>query len=379
MRILHLDPDDIDNPMSGGGPRRTYEIYRRLARRHEITVLTPTFAGSTPELIRDGVRYLRLGRKVRNHASSHHITYFFALPGAVRSRPYDLLVEDLMPPASATFNPLFARGPVIASVQWFFARMLSRQFHLPFHLFERYGMRLYRNFIVQTTAMEALIRSLAPKARIACLPAGADEALFALPRRDGGDFVLYMGRVDIAQKGLDLLFRAYAQVPSALRIPLIVAGHGDRALVQPMVSELGLAETVRFVGKVDGIAREELFQQCRFVVVPSREETFGMVILEGCAAGKPVALFDVAPMNEVAAPGACEVVEPFDVPAYAAALSRLLSASQDELRNRGDACRSWAQRFSWDAVAAAQSDFYEECVDTWHNRRTSRSVRRHVR
>src|SRR5689334_17831136 len=132
MRILHLDPDDIDNPLSGGGPLRTYEIYRRLAKRHEITVLTPTFEGSTPEVVRDGIRYIRLGRKIRNHGSSHHITFFCGLPKAVRSFDYDLLVEDFMPPASTTLNPLFAKAPVVASVQWFFAEALSRQYKLPF-------------------------------------------------------------------------------------------------------------------------------------------------------------------------------------------------------------------------------------------------------
>src|SRR5205807_4182728 len=80
MRILHIDPDDIDNPLSGGGPRRTYEIYRRLAARHEIVVLTPTFAGSTKEKVREGIRYLRLGRRIGDHGSSHHI-FFCATPG----------------------------------------------------------------------------------------------------------------------------------------------------------------------------------------------------------------------------------------------------------------------------------------------------------
>src|SRR5207244_1235012 len=94
VRILHLDPDDLDNPLAGGGPVRTFEICRRLARRHEITVLTPTFPGSTPLMEREGVRYVRLGRKVRDHGSSHHITFALALPRAVRRFEHDLLVED---------------------------------------------------------------------------------------------------------------------------------------------------------------------------------------------------------------------------------------------------------------------------------------------
>src|SRR5438132_11787919 len=42
-----------------------------------------------------------------------------------------------------------------------------------------------------------------------------------------------------------------------------------------------------------------------FTQPPSREETFGMVITEACAAAKPVIHFDVAPMNEVADGAGC--------------------------------------------------------------------------
>src|SRR5262249_42948826 len=97
--------------MARGGPERTHAIYTPLSARHEITVLTPTFEGSTPVAVRKDVRYVRLGRKIGDHGSSHHITFFFALPRAIRRFHYDLLVEDLMPPASATLNPLFSRKP----------------------------------------------------------------------------------------------------------------------------------------------------------------------------------------------------------------------------------------------------------------------------
>lgn len=77
MRILHIDPDDMDNPVSGGGPVRTFEICRRLVRNgHEVTVLTPTFPGSTPEKEREGIRYVRVGRRIGDHGSSHHLTFF---------------------------------------------------------------------------------------------------------------------------------------------------------------------------------------------------------------------------------------------------------------------------------------------------------------
>jgi phosphatidyl-myo-inositol alpha-mannosyltransferase len=361
MRILHIDPDDVDNPMSGGGPQRTLNIYSRLSSRHEITVLTPTFAGSTPETFRDGVRYVRLGRKIGDHKSSHHITFYFALPAALRRFEYDLVVEDFMPPASATLNPLFSRTPHIASVQWFSAETLSRQYHLPFFLGERYGLRLYRHFVVLTDDMRRRIQGRHPAANCARVPNGVAADLFDTPIRIG-DFVLFLGLVNTRIKGVDLLLRAFARIPAAKRRPLVLAGHGfEWSEVQRLISQLDLADWVTVRGRVDHRERRRLFESCRFVCVPSREETFGMVIAESCAAGKPVVLFDRAPMNEVASPG-CERVPPFDVEAYSQAMRRLLEATPEELARRGDASRSGARRFSWDAVAAQQEAFYAEVV-----------------
>jgi len=362
MKILHIDPDDIDNPLSGGGPVRTTEIYRRLARRHEITVLTPTFPGSTPELVRDGVRYVRLGRKVRNHGSSHHITFFFALPAALRRFNYDLLVEDFMPPMAVTMTPLVNRKPLIASVQWFFAESLSQQYHLPFFLGERYGIRMYRNFIVLTDAMKQLIEGRHPRANCAVIANGVDEALYAV-RPNHGAFILYMGRIDFAQKGLDLLLDAYRQVPEAVRLPLVMAGGGyEEERLRALIIHFGLSGWVKVVGKVGSQQRLELLRDCRFVCVPSREETFGMVILEACAAAKPAIVFDRWPMNEVAIAGGCEKVLAFDVGAYAQAITALLAMDETEMFRRGRVCREWAEGFRWDTIAAQQEAFYESVV-----------------
>lgn len=363
VRILHLDPDDIDNPLSGGGPVRTYEIYRRLAARHEITVLTPTFPGSTPEKHRSGIRYLRLGRKIGDHGSSHHITFFFKLPAAIRRFEYDLIVEDFMPPASATFNPLFAKAPMIASVQWHFAEQLSRQFKIPFWIWERYGVKLYRNFIVLTESMRRSIEDRNRHAVCRVIPNGVDEDLFELPPAVG-DFLLYLGRLDFEQKGVDLLLAAYAKIPAASRIPLLLAGHAvDYDAIRARVQALGLDDDVTIRERVDIAERNRLLSACRAVCVPSRIETFGMVITEACAAAKPVVLFDRPPMNEVMAPEACVAVPAFDTDALASALTLLTAESDGALANRGARCRQWARRYQWNNVAAMQEAFYLEILD----------------
>lgn len=361
MRILHLDPDDIDNPLAGGGPVRTFELYRRLARRHEVTVLTPTFPGSTPEKVREGVRYLRLGRKWGNHGSSHHLSFLLALPRAIRRHPHDLLVEDLMPPSSATLNPLFRHRdrPMIASVQWFFAREYTKWLKLPFHWGEEYGVRLYDDFVVLTDSMRQRIQARHPRARCAVIPNGVDAALFETDPRPGQG-ILYIGRLDIGAKGLDLLLQAYARLPEAGRPVLTLAGTVQQpAELQGWLDRLGLADQVRLPGPFDAAQRLSLLQASRVVVMPSRIETFGMTLAEANAAARVTLSWDLAPMNEVAAPSAVQV-PPFDVAAYAAALQQLLAAPDDELLQRGLAARQHARRFDWDSVAARQEAFYLE-------------------
>jgi len=360
MRILHIDPDDIDNPLSGGGPVRTFEIYRRLARRHEVTVLTPTFPGSTPEKIRDGIRYIRLGYRIGDHGSSHHITYFFALPRAVRCYDHDLMVEDFMPPAAVTANPLFTKAPVIGSVQWFNTRTLAKQYRLPFHWIEAVGLHLYKNLICVSEFNARRLRQSIPRATVKVIPNGIDESLFQVDGRLG-EYILYLGRVDLIRKGVGLLLDAYALLPEANRPELVIAGFGyEFDKVRARISELGLTGSVRLVGRVDEAGRSTLLAGCRFICFPSREEMFGMVITEACAAARPVIYWDLPPMNEIADKAGCVAVPPFDVTAYAAAMRDLIEASDEEILARGRACRARVQNYRWDAIANEQEEFYLE-------------------
>ena len=336
-----------------------------MARRHEITVLTPTFPGSTPQLTRQGINYERLGRKVGRHGSSHHLTFLAALPGAVRRFDYDLLVEDLMPPCSATWTPWFARRgrPLVASVQWFFARDYTRRLHLPFHWGEEYGIRMYRHFVVLTNAMKETIESRHSAADCRLVPNGVDDTLFELEPHVG-NFALYVGRLEIAAKGLDLLLEALASIPESRRIPLVVAGTGHHLHEwERLVERSGLHAWIRCVGQVAAPERNRLLRACRFLVMPSRSETFGMTIAEANAAAKPVVIWDAPPMSEVAVPSSSRA-PPYDIRAFAAAVMALSEASDEHVRNLGLEARAWARRYDWNTAAATQESYYRELVES---------------
>jgi glycosyltransferase involved in cell wall biosynthesis len=101
--------------------------------------------------------------------------------------------------------------------------------------------------------------------------------------------VLFVGRM-VVQKGPDILIRTLPHVlrhyPSA---KYVFAGDGHmRGEVYALAQHLGVAHAVRILGEVRHRALSDLFKACDVVAVPSRNEPFGIVILEGWSARKPV-------------------------------------------------------------------------------------------
>ena len=61
-----------------------------------------------------------------------------------------------------------------------------------------------------------------------------------------------------------------------------------RGEVEHRAHQLGVAHATRFLGARNGTALADLYRACDAVCVPSRNEPFGIVILEAWSAGKPV-------------------------------------------------------------------------------------------
>ena len=101
--------------------------------------------------------------------------------------------------------------------------------------------------------------------------------------------VLFCGRM-AWQKGPDILLEA---VPPLLgyypHAKFVFAGDGDmRWGLEERARAMGVDHAVRFLGHKSGRELVEIYKSCDVVCVPSRNEPFGIVILEAWAAGKPV-------------------------------------------------------------------------------------------
>jgi phosphatidylinositol alpha-1,6-mannosyltransferase len=90
-------------------------------------------------------------------------------------------------------------------------------------------------------------------------------------------------------KGHDALLDVWPQVLARRSdARLVIAGDGDdRQRLESKARSLGLSDAVSFVGRVSDARLSELYDDCRFFVMPSRDEGFGLVFLEAMRAGKP--------------------------------------------------------------------------------------------
>ena len=101
--------------------------------------------------------------------------------------------------------------------------------------------------------------------------------------------VLFSGRTTV-QKGPDLLLEA---VPGLLwyhpRAKFVFAGDGHlRPELEHRARQLGVSHATRFLGYRNGGELVDLYRACDVVCLPSRNEPFGITVLEAWAAGKPV-------------------------------------------------------------------------------------------
>ncbi len=364
MKILHTDTDDLENPLRGGQPVRTYQINARLAQEHEITVLTATYPNCVRQKIRAGILYRRLGIRVPGWGLSPHLSYLACLPNAVRHIPHDLLVEEFTPPVGFCMLPWWTRKPVISMVQWFFFRDWERRYKLPFEKIMRaLGQRgAYRNFIVQTAHMGDYFRELLPQSNIWTVPCGIASDAFHASTGEG-DYALFLGRLDVNHKGLDFLIEAWRKLASSgIRIPLKIVGAGPADIwLREQINRHQLGGLIEMVGRVEGAGKEAWLHGCRFLVMPSRQETFGLTALEAMAVSRPVLAFDIDHLNEVVRPAWGELAKLGDAedlarraanlwqhPAYAKAL--------------GECGYTQAQAYHWDAIAKRQAAIYQEVV-----------------
>ena len=188
--------------------------------------------------------------------------------------------------------------------------------------------------------------------------AGAPSPPAVPPWPPGRRTILFVGRAGEPRKGFRHLLGAYRlleeRCPGEYR--LVVAGPGGRQ--RPAGGD------VRWMGRVGDRELQALYAGCDLLCAPSTGgESFGLVLLEAFAHGKPAVCSDIEGYAELAGDhGAALLFPPGDEGALAGTIARLCGDAR--LRaDMGRRAKSMADRFSWDRVGGRIVDLYRAALD----------------
>ncbi|MGB0694524.1 MAG: glycosyltransferase [Rhodospirillaceae bacterium] len=185
-----------------------------------------------------------------------------------------------------------------------------------------------------------------------------------------GPVLLYLGRLH-EKKGLPLILEALARLSQGAGAPLpqaraVLAGPdgGMREALERQISALGLEGRVALPGEVTGAAKEALFRQADFFLLPSAQENFANAMVEAMAFGVPVLIspqVETAPMVTHAGAG---LAVSRDATQMAEAMLRYWRdpKRRQEMGNAG--ARLVHDHLGWDRVAEHLERIYETILQT---------------
>lgn len=368
MKVLHLlYESEGDSFGIGGVGVRAYEIYGRLKERHDVTLLCKRYPGARAGLIR-GIRHLYAGTESRSLTATL-LSYALGCSRFVRDHggEYDLIVEEFSP-AVPTFCHALSRRPVILQVQGYTGGLYFRKYNplyaVVLWLLERFRPRFYRDFIFISAHTADRMR-LDTESRVEIISNGIEASLFEAEPSEG-DYILYLGRIDVYAKGLDLLLPAFEAFHRAFPgVRLAIAGDGrDRKTLLSMIDRLP-AETgsrVDYLGWLSGEAKKEVLSKALFAVHPTRHDVQGIAVLEAMACGTPVVVSAIPELSYVTECGGGVSFVPGNRASLAKAMDALMRSRDRELMGRRG--RDWAKNLTWDEVALKYEKFLRKVYNT---------------
>ena len=274
MRIVEVNA--FHYPFMGGIEHRVHHISKRLAGKHEMTVLTGQMPGSPAEEVMDGYHVMRLPSKYINIYNPPYIKTPGILEALGRLKPdivdfhyrwspsYNNAAKRYQGKKAFTFHNTYGEGVGIT--------------RFPSIVNDALWKKPLRKFPRIVCVSDFVRRDLAARDfeldRLVTVPNGIDMP----PEMDAkdGDYILFVGRL-VGTKGIPCLLKAMKHVDSKL---VVCGGGPDMKKLVKMTERLGLKGRVEFPGRVPEDEKMRLFANCGVFVLPSIYESYGIAAAE---------------------------------------------------------------------------------------------------
>ena len=353
-------------PEVGGLESHVFYLCRALAARgHCVEMVTSrSLPGAPAHEVMDGVEVWRTWFPARNSAgwTAHALA---SVPRFLeRARDADVVhAQDIASVLPGELARARTGAPLVTT------------FHTS-HFLKRAGKALWRPVLGHfvRTSDHALAASreiadvaegLAPGTRVEALTNGVETSLFrpvepTLP--PGERRRLVVPRRLFPKNGVEYFVRAMPYIVDRVDAEAVLVGDGpERARLEALAAELGVADRLRFLGARPNADMPGLLASAELAVFPSLMEATSVAALEAMACEIPVAASRVGGLPEIVDESVGGLFEPADPKSLSDKVVDLLTSGGLEERGRR-ARRRVVERWSNDRLAERHLEIYETLV-----------------
>jgi glycosyltransferase involved in cell wall biosynthesis len=181
--------------------------------------------------------------------------------------------------------------------------------------------------------------------------------------QQGEEFIFFTNSFLNPRKNHPLIFKSLKKIiDKGFKAKLIVGGYGETAEeLKNLVVEYGLQNNIEFTGSLSRVEVKKQIDNCHAFLLASTYETFGVVLIEALAGGKPVITTDSGgPKDIVKSDRVGYLLKSFEVEEFTSAMESMITNyanfDQQEITN-------YAQdNFSENVISQQLVDIYKELI-----------------
>ncbi len=261
------------------------------------------------------------------------------------------------------------------------AMMLARKLRIPYMITEHYGgfvglfrSKIHKFLIIRALNNAYLITTVSnysakiiknfTSTPIEIIPNVIDIFKFDLKQtKENHKRIVagFLGGLDTQVKGLDILLNALIHLKNE-NLKVIIGGSGKLLpYYMELAKKLNVEDKCEFLGLIPAEKRYEFFKDLDFFILPSRHESFGLVLLEAMASGIPVLATRCGGPEEIVEENTGFLVEKENSESLAKGIQKMIKNLSKfnpiEIRNRVN------QRFGKEVFMQKMVEVYNSVLD----------------